>query len=198
MDVNGNGLYDNSEPFDDFGEPFIDANDNDTYDATDERYIDSNGNGQYDGPNGIWDGDTFVWNTIDILWSSLAVNMNVTPSFDCQDFVISDGQSCTITVEVTDSNDNPIIGGSTISIIPDIFIEREANITPNSLFPEYTIPDANRTGLDTTLFKYAIRNVAGGSAGSFDGAVNLDVPGVCTSAFQKTRTFNVTLEAPTP
>jgi len=47
-DLNGNGVYDAGEPFDDNGgEPFIDENDNGIYDDA-EEFTDSNSNGSYD------------------------------------------------------------------------------------------------------------------------------------------------------
>lgn len=72
-DTNGNGKYDPpdtstsfaGEEFIDLGEPFIDANDNNQFDA-DEVFIDSDKNGVfgvYDGPNGKWDSDTTIWAT---------------------------------------------------------------------------------------------------------------------------------------
>ena len=67
-DTNGNGLYDDGEPFVDEGEPFVDENDNGAWDPNETHWIDSNGNSQYDGPNGEWDSDTLIWEPAWILW----------------------------------------------------------------------------------------------------------------------------------
>jgi hypothetical protein len=61
--------------FDNFGEPFVDKNDNGVRDA-DEPFIDYNGNGKYDGPNGQLQ-DHMVWKSFRVIWSGAA---NVPPS----------------------------------------------------------------------------------------------------------------------
>jgi hypothetical protein len=58
------------EPFDDLTEPFVDNNDNATWDPG-ERYIDSNGNGAWDGKNSRWDANTLIWKQERILWTGL-------------------------------------------------------------------------------------------------------------------------------
>lgn len=71
-DRNGNGRYDDGEPFWDLGEPYIDANDNNRWDPG-EFFQDlgsdgnPNGNGEYDGPNGRWDSLTSIWTGTRIL-----------------------------------------------------------------------------------------------------------------------------------
>ena len=67
-DVNNNGVYDSNEPFEDLTEPFVDTNDDGTW-QSDERYIDTNGNGTWDGKNGNWDGSSFIWAQERILWT---------------------------------------------------------------------------------------------------------------------------------
>ncbi|BDG10420.1 Ig-like domain-containing protein [Anaeromyxobacter paludicola] len=70
VDLNGNGIWDQGEPFVDQGEPYLDENDNGVHDAN-EPYIDVNGNGLYDGPNGKWDADTTIWAETRVLYTGL-------------------------------------------------------------------------------------------------------------------------------
>ncbi|QRK07864.1 hypothetical protein JQX13_49180 [Archangium violaceum] len=75
-DLNNNGVYDQGEPFVDLTEPFVDNNDNGTWDATREdgsegaeRYVDANGNGKWDGKNGRYDAVSLIWVQERILWT---------------------------------------------------------------------------------------------------------------------------------
>ncbi len=70
-DLNNNGLREETEPFVDLTEPFVDNNDNGTWD-TDERYVDANGNGVWDGKNGKYDAVTLIWVQERILWTGWA------------------------------------------------------------------------------------------------------------------------------
>jgi len=67
-DTNNNGTFDNGETFIDLTEPFVDANDNGTWDV-DEAYVDTNTNGTWDGKNVRWDADTKIWAQERILWT---------------------------------------------------------------------------------------------------------------------------------
>ena len=73
-DKNNNGKYDEAGPsgeaelFDDLTEPFVDNNDNGTWDSN-ERFIDVNGNKEWDGKNGKWDGNTLIWRQERLLWT---------------------------------------------------------------------------------------------------------------------------------
>jgi hypothetical protein len=55
--------------FVDLPEPFIDENDNGTWDPG-EPYIDVNQNGKWDGPNGKWDAQTDIWRSFRVIWST--------------------------------------------------------------------------------------------------------------------------------
>jgi hypothetical protein len=61
-DFNGDGEYTEGEPFWDIGEPFVDANDNNTHDLG-EDFVDLDGGdaNAYDGPNGTWDERRQIW-----------------------------------------------------------------------------------------------------------------------------------------
>lgn len=67
-DTNNDGLYTMGEEFDDLTEPFVDSNDNGTWDAF-ERFIDINGNRQWDPKNGKWDPNTLIWRVEKIIWT---------------------------------------------------------------------------------------------------------------------------------
>ncbi|MFO0599392.1 MAG: hypothetical protein U0228_29055 [Myxococcaceae bacterium] len=69
-DTNNNGQYDMGEDFDDLTEPFVDSNDNGTWDAF-ERFIDTNGNRQWDGKNGKFDPNTLIWIQEKLLWTGI-------------------------------------------------------------------------------------------------------------------------------
>src|SRR5262249_7716657 len=71
VDNNGNGTYDDGEPFIDSGEPYVDVNDNNLRDDF-EPFIDVNMNGKYDGPNGKWDANTTIWAETRVLYTSEA------------------------------------------------------------------------------------------------------------------------------
>lgn len=62
-DLNGNGIFDESDTFDDIGEPFRDDNENGTYDVG-EFFFDHNSNGIYDGPDGLFSGLLCEHNTL--------------------------------------------------------------------------------------------------------------------------------------
>lgn len=55
VDLNGNGLFDVGEPFQDLPEAFLDANENGIWDQG-EFFADANNNGRYDSANGRFDG----------------------------------------------------------------------------------------------------------------------------------------------
>jgi hypothetical protein len=69
-DLNNNGKWDDGEPFDDQTEPFVDNNDNGTWDP-DERWVDTNGNGVWDGKNNKFDASTLIWVQDRILWTGM-------------------------------------------------------------------------------------------------------------------------------
>jgi hypothetical protein len=62
VDANKNGVYDVGELFVDQGDPYIDANDNNQYDAlTEQRFCGGASCATYNGPNGVWDADRTIW-----------------------------------------------------------------------------------------------------------------------------------------
>lgn len=73
FDENGNGIYDEGERFVDLPEPFIDLNDNNTYDPElGERYFEVNtsvnpADGVWSAGNGVWDDVTTIWTQTHVL-----------------------------------------------------------------------------------------------------------------------------------
>lgn len=55
VDLNGNGIYDAGDTYTDLPEPFLDANENGTKDAT-EEFVDTNANGSYSLGDGVFNG----------------------------------------------------------------------------------------------------------------------------------------------
>ncbi|HSP81770.1 MAG TPA: hypothetical protein VLQ93_24840, partial [Myxococcaceae bacterium] len=80
-DLNNNGQWDPDEPFVDLTEPFVDNNDNGTWDEG-ERFVDANGNGLWDGKNGEYDASTLLWVQERILWTGWPHQKDVDPSAD--------------------------------------------------------------------------------------------------------------------
>lgn len=68
-DKNNNGTFDSAtETYFDTTEPFVDSNDNGTWDPN-ERYVDTNGDGSWTGKNNKWDANTLIWVSEKILWT---------------------------------------------------------------------------------------------------------------------------------
>lgn len=80
-DNNNNGIFDGSDTFDpewdDLTEPFVDANDNGTWDPG-EKYLDTNGSGNWNGKNGEWDGNTLIWVQERLLWTGAPATEDTT------------------------------------------------------------------------------------------------------------------------
>src|SRR5262249_3992809 len=122
IDFNGNGKYDPPEPFTDTnangrwdeGEPFTDTNGNGRYDANEnERFIDVNNNGVWDEAQtpGVWDANALISTSVDVTLSA-----HTQALLDPPTFTIADGGSQQFTLLVSDSDLNPLVGGSSISV----------------------------------------------------------------------------------
>ncbi len=71
IDSNSNGMVDEgelAEPWIDLTEPFVDNNDNSTWDVN-ERFVDTNGDGKWTGKNNKFDASTLIWVQERILWT---------------------------------------------------------------------------------------------------------------------------------
>ncbi|HLQ26333.1 MAG TPA: hypothetical protein VK138_10700 [Acidiferrobacterales bacterium] len=141
-DLNGNGLYDGTEPFTDLGEPFADKNNdgcrNDGASANCnstappdpfEEYIDTNGNGAYNAPNGVWDGpgctgancltNKMIWKDITLAFTGnaaycAAAATDLTGA--ASTFTLANGDTRRVFFMVGDRNLNRLVPGTTISI----------------------------------------------------------------------------------
>jgi len=110
-DINGNGMWDSDpmEPFEDIGEPFLDANDNGDFDIG-EEYWDSNNDGEWTGPNGQFDSDTYIGAQAKVIWTGPlaeaadAARLETNPT----NTVIGDGGQMTIDIWLLDERMNPI------------------------------------------------------------------------------------------
>lgn len=122
VDLNGNGVWDIGEPFEDLGEAFLDVNENGRWDAG-EFFADLNGNGRWDGPNGRFDGGpcaqpaacglaTDVRGSAVVVFSTSSASIQIVPSaIALDDFNVS-----TVRVLISDRNGNLPPAGSSIEI----------------------------------------------------------------------------------
>ncbi len=115
-DSNGNGRYDDGEPFVDTVEPFLDKDDDGVWDP-DEPYIDSDESETYTGKNTVWDGDTHIWTQTHMLWTGELEEGD--PANDCSvvyrysvvcpgSFDIAKGDELRFDWEIKDINLNPL------------------------------------------------------------------------------------------
>jgi hypothetical protein len=68
IDKNGDGSYNQGEPFIDLPEPFVDANDNGTQDAG-EFFQDLNNDTRWNPANGVWDASTTLWTETRVVYT---------------------------------------------------------------------------------------------------------------------------------
>jgi hypothetical protein len=106
-DVNGNGEYDQGEPFVDAAEPWVDANDNDKHDPG-EEFIDLNGNNTWDAGNGQWDAKTKIMAMFKILWTGALHSSPETSRLGAVTTNIFDSGKLEIRAYALDANMNPI------------------------------------------------------------------------------------------
>ncbi len=119
IDSNGNQQWDYGEMIvgnGDLSEPYIDGNDNFTFDSG-ELYIDINNNGLFDGPDGIFQPNTTVWHSTRVLFSaqtrSEQEGLTITPN----SFSIPNGGSETFIVSnISDIYGNALVKGSRVKV----------------------------------------------------------------------------------
>ena len=151
-DTNGNGTWDEGEPFEDLAEPFIDTDGNGQYDPANpfERFIDVNGNEVWDTAQtpDQWDDDALIWAVIPVTFSA-PTRIELIPS----PFAIADGDAEVFQLIIGDAFDNPIVGGSTVEITVD---------EPGQLVgisSSFSIPDTETFGQlvgGVNLFSFAV------------------------------------------
>ncbi len=144
-DTNGNGKYDQGEPFIDAPEPFLDLDDNDTKDPN-EKYIDSDGNGKWDKANGKWDGSTKIMALNKILWTGAVDSSNRTSRIKTStgDTKIADGGQLELTAFLLDANMNPV-----------------AAFSANSDYIEWTLNSGNSDATSNDPTEETLRNKLG-------------------------------------
>jgi hypothetical protein len=173
-DVNGNGTYDDGEPFVDIGEPFVDENDNLFREPT-EQFIDANSNDAYDGPNGEWDSDTLIWDQTWIVWSGNPV-IPADQNAECAkapgnrfsvlcpaSFVIANFAQLDFIWEVKDLNLNPI--NSTLRV--GVSVDGEGDEGPSNPELTYNAADTLGGGMDGSGGSYWT------NGGGFSGVITV-------------------------
>jgi hypothetical protein len=106
-DLNGNGKYDQGEPFTDAAEPFVDLDDNDHWDPS-EKYLDVNGNGRWDAANGKWDASTKIMALYKILWTGPLDSSAQTSRISRTSTVVAQGGKIELAAYTLDANMNPV------------------------------------------------------------------------------------------
>ncbi len=121
QDDNNNGRWDQGEIITERGdssEPYIDANDNRTFDSG-EFYIDVNSNSRFDGPDGLFQDNTTIWHSIRVLFSSTTAPLVVTTSNgdNPNGFQIPNGGSLTFVLQaLSDQYGNALVSGTRFNV----------------------------------------------------------------------------------
>lgn len=122
-DSNANGVYDQyiDTFYDSDTDPFLDCNDNDTYDGpgsvdSRELYIDSPGgvDGEWNNTNGKWDGDKYIFENFRLLMTGTPI-----VAFDSHEFNVQNGSSDIVKIAVFDQNLNPLSDSTKVTITCD-------------------------------------------------------------------------------
>lgn len=114
-DTDGNGRWDEGEPFLDEGEPFLDVDDDGVWDPLIDGPLccDSNENGLADGPNGVWDGDVWLGRTTHVTWTGPVALGPGRSDFGPDGVAIDAGAEHDLTLTIVDANFNPVtLGGA--------------------------------------------------------------------------------------
>jgi len=122
-DTNGNGLYDDGEPFVDMPEPWRDDNENGKYELG-EFFIDANGNSKWDSPNGVYDGSlcnpgahcnpkgAYVRQSEVIVFSTSKAQIFISPS----NINVDDVTAVRLQFSISDLNGNLPPAGSVVTV----------------------------------------------------------------------------------
>jgi len=130
-DVNGNGFYDQGEPFSNLGEPYRDDNESGQYDLG-EKFLDFNKNGTRDSGSGQFVGITCTNGScasstlaigaqhLLIMSTSTAAISSATTSISIAHSVSGGATNSTgITFNVQDQNGNPMAAGTIVTVTAD-------------------------------------------------------------------------------
>lgn len=142
-DLNGNGLYDQGEPFEDLPEAWRDDNENGRFDAG-EPFVDDDLDGRWSTGNTRFDGADCAsgcGRAAATLRASGVIVLSTSSAsigFSPEDFRIDPGATRSVLIAVSDLNGNMMAGGTTIAIT-----------TTNGTFigeASYTVADTNARG----------------------------------------------------
>lgn len=139
-DLNGNGRYDDGEPFDDLAEAFRDDDEDSSYDASFEEFADFNSNGTRDSADGLFNGvlcesadcapaeqrTLNVRNSVTIIMSGSSPFIDTSAasadiadtlgSYDGDSFTVDQGGTFIVYFVIRDVNDQPMPAGTTIEV----------------------------------------------------------------------------------
>jgi hypothetical protein len=198
VDLNGNGEWNEGEPYEDLGEAFRDDNENGVWNPG-EPFLDRNGNGTRDGGNNRYDGalcpgvgGCVGLSTVDVRQQAVIVfsTSQALVSFSPSQISVDELTPRTVVVSVSDANGNLPAAGSKI----------EFNVTNGKLLSEdtsFTVGNSNAPGPLT----YALLIVGDGTPST--GVINATVTspsGVVTMRQATITDINIcaTLPAPLP
>jgi len=158
-DTNANGVYDVGETFDDTEEdPFIDYNDNGTYDGPssadpEEIYVDAAANHTWDGSNGAWDAEKTISTNLQIL---ITGKPQVLWSRNSGGFNVLQGGSASLSLVVCDENGNPPAAGTKLTVATD---NGKLNGWTTYTFPNSSaIGPSRTTHLEKIEFSYSLED----------------------------------------
>ena len=180
-DLNANGIYDDGEPHEGIGEPYIDENQNDQFDAG-ELYFDRDGNGQYTPADTTWDGDTFVWVDGVTRWSSTTATPVISPT----SFNITIGGSQAFQITVADVNGAPLPEGTKVSVTTDC---QKSSLNGDT---DVTLADSVYPGLGRTIFNVVLSSTDTTAGDPAPCSLTVDVSAELNG--DRTRSVNGTID----
>ncbi|MBU1240975.1 hypothetical protein KJ865_14775, partial [Myxococcota bacterium] len=156
-DRNGNGQWDDGEPFDDLPEPFLDTNDNGEYDVG-EPFFDSDNNGEYSEADGVYNAETFIRAIYKVVWTGKPEE-NETAAWITHSpttTLIPDGGSMTVTARLVDKNMNPVaVSATSGDALTFLEVNGALNATQPASSPGYFYLDTMEAwSLDPTTWDF--------------------------------------------
>jgi hypothetical protein len=187
-DVNGNGFFDDGDTFTDLGEPFLDEDENGSWNSG-EPFFDFDNSGDYTGLDGLFSGllcggpdgsgDTLgrcAPNPTTAISASNLIIMSGSSAVITPDKLVLDAASDTVCYWVRDQNDQPMPAGTTITAA--VSNSRISAGPPNP----YTVPSTSNDSqvANTYCFVIAETNLAVPCTGSMFLTVEAPVSGLQT------------------
>jgi hypothetical protein len=175
VDMNGDGIYSQGEPFVDLGEPFVDSNDNNVQDG-EEFFLDVNNNSIWDSPNGVWDSATTIWAETRIVYSGrpeYTAPGPPSPSYLSQWTIpLLAGESQVIDVVFADPN---------YSVLAPATVFSASSLSPGVSATILPSPVMRPCALGGFFFQRLFCDADGADAGT-DGGSDGGIPANCASA----------------